>query len=370
MAKYLLHFFEIAVYYHYENDLGHMLEARMKKTSVTIRDVSTRCGLSVSTVSKALNGYADISEETRSLVLRTAGEIGYYPSAVARTLKTNRSYNLGVLFEEESGQGLTHYFFASILDAFKSESEKRGYDITFINRNSGGRGMSYLEHCRYRNVDGVCVVCAGYDDPGVHELVHSGLPCVTIDLTFDCCSCVANQNSEGVEALVRYAAQLGHKRIAFIHGRPSQVTQERVQGWRHALKVLGLDEPPEEYQQTAAYVHPPSAYEAMKRLMNLPVPPTCVLAPDDYAALGVLNATEELGLKVPQDVSVAGYDGIRLTQMLLPRMTTIRQPTEQIGQQAASELINQVESAKPLPPRVISIPGTLIEGESIGPARK
>ena len=341
----------------------------MKKACVTIKDVSARCGLSVSTVSKALNGYADISEETRNLVLKTAADIGYYPNAVARTLKTNRSYNLGVLFEEESGQGLTHHFFASVLDSFKRESERRGYDITFINRNIGGRGMSYLEHCRYRNVDGVCVVCAGGDDPDLHQLIHSGLPCVTIDFTFDCCSCVVNENHHGAYQLAKHAISLGHERIAFIHGHPSEVTSQRIQGWRDALREAGLPEPPADYLQAAAYAHPTSAYEAMKRLMALPTPPTCVLAPDDHAALGVLNAAEDLGLKVPEDVSIGGYDGIRLTQMLTPCMTTILQPTVQIGQLAANELIDQLESAQEPAPRVIRVPGSLIAGESIGPVK-
>lgn len=138
--------------------------------AVTIKDVSAKCGLSISTVSKAFNNYADISLETRELVQRTAREIGYYPNAIARTLKTNRSYNLGVLFQEKRGTGLTHSFFASVLDAFKSAGEKRGYDITFINHHIGWTGMTYLEHCRYRNVDGVCVVCADFYAPEVIDL--------------------------------------------------------------------------------------------------------------------------------------------------------------------------------------------------------
>ena len=137
--------------------------------AVTIKDVSAKCGLSISTVSKAFNNYADISLETRELVQRTAREIGYYPNAIARTLKTNRSYNLGVLFQEKRGTGLTHSFFASVLDAFKSAGEKRGYDITFINHNISGKSMSYLEHCHYRGVDGVVIACVNFYDPQVVE---------------------------------------------------------------------------------------------------------------------------------------------------------------------------------------------------------
>lgn len=180
--------------------------------AVTIKDVSAKCGLSISTVSKAFNNYADISLETRELVQRTAREIGYYPNAIARTLKTNRSYNLGVLFQEKRGTGLTHSFFASVLDAFKSAGEKRGYDITFINHHIGWTGMTYLEHCRYRNVDGVCVVCADFYAPEVIELVDSNLPVVTIDHSFNNRSCVLSDNIGGLKLLVDAAYQKGHRK--------------------------------------------------------------------------------------------------------------------------------------------------------------
>ena len=103
--------------------------------SVTIKDVARSCGLSISTVSKVFNGYPDISEATRRQVMEAAREIGYRPNALARALKTNRSFNLGVLFVDDNISGLMHPFFAAVLNAFKAEVESRGYDITFINHN-------------------------------------------------------------------------------------------------------------------------------------------------------------------------------------------------------------------------------------------
>ena len=131
--------------------------------AVTIKDLASRCGLSVSTVSKAFNNYEDISKETRELVRRVAKEMGYYPNAIARTLKTNRSYNLGVLFDDGMNSGLTHAFFMNVLNSFKVEAEKRGYDITFINHHVANSRMTYLEHCRYRNIDGVFLACANFE---------------------------------------------------------------------------------------------------------------------------------------------------------------------------------------------------------------
>ncbi len=337
--------------------------------AVTIKDVAAKCGLSISTVSKAFNNYADISVETRDAVHRAAREIGYYPNAIARTLKTNRSFNLGVLFQEEQGTGLTHSFFAAVLEAFKSESEKRGYDITFINHNIGRSGMTYLEHCRYRNVDGVCVVCADFYSPEVIALVVSDIPVVTIDHAFANRSCVLSENLEGMKALVEYAASLGHRRIAYVHGQMASVTEKRITGYYRALESCGIDANPE-YVIPSVYGSPEEGAHAVHRLMNMPLPPTCILMPDDQAALGALDAAAGLGLRVPEDLSIAGFDGSRLAALTRPRLTTVTQDTEHLGRQAARYLIDRIEN----PRTAVSESGTaataLVRGDSLGPAKK
>ena len=333
--------------------------------AVTIKDVSAKCGLSISTVSKAFNNYADISLETRELVQRTAREIGYYPNAIARTLKTNRSYNLGVLFQEKRGTGLTHSFFASVLDAFKSAGEKRGYDITFINHHIGWTGMTYLEHCRYRNVDGVCVVCADFYAPEVIELVDSNLPVVTIDHSFNNRSCVLSDNIGGLKLLVDAAYQKGHRKIAYVHGEKSSVTENRIIGFYRAMQEHGLNVNPD-FVVEALYDNPATSMQAVLNLMNRPDPPTCILLPDDHSTLGALQAAKQLNLRVPEDLSLAGYDGIRLTQMLQPRLTTIEQDTKRIGAQAAEFLSDRIENPRTAGSETATIPVKLLEGESMG----
>lgn len=335
--------------------------------AVTIKDVSARCGLSISTVSKAFNNYSDISAETRELVQRTAREIGYYPNAIARTLKTNRSYNLGVLYADDGNNGLNHSFFARVLDAFKNESERHGYDITFINHNIGWTGMTYLEHCRYRNVDGVCMVCADFYSLEVAEVATSDIPCVTIDHAFNNRSCVMSENIYGTQELVRYAYQQGHRRIAFAHGQRSSVTENRITGYYRAMNELNLSPNPD-YLVESLYDSPTAGYQVMKRLMEMPEPPTCVLLPDDQTAMGALEAASDLHLSVPRDVSLAGYDGNRLGQLLHPKLTTIRQDPKRMGTQAALYLIDRIENPRTAVSQVGSIPVQLVPGESIGPA--
>ena len=137
----------------------------------TIKDIAKRCGVSTATVSKALNGYEDISEATIAKVLKAAEELHYMPNSAARQLKTNSSHNIGVLFVDDSHSGLSHEYFASILNGAKDEAERLGYDITFISQNIGGRPMSFLEHAVYRKCDGVLIACVDFKSPAVIQLV-------------------------------------------------------------------------------------------------------------------------------------------------------------------------------------------------------
>ncbi|MBR1820191.1 MAG: LacI family DNA-binding transcriptional regulator [Clostridia bacterium] len=334
--------------------------------SVTIRDVARRCGLSISTVSKVFNGYPDISEATRRQVMDAARGIGYKPNALARALKTNRSYNLGVLFVDENISGLTHPFFAAVLNAFKAEAERHGYDITFINHNIGTMEMTYLEHCRYRNVDGVCLACVDFRSEEIYELIKDGIPCVTIDHMFDNHPSIISDNLNGIHMLVDRAAALGHRRIAYVHGqRNSLVTENRIKGFYRAMEYHGL-EIPEGYVRQGRYDDVGSIRRHIQALLDRPDRPSCILLPDDASYFGALDALYERGLRVPQDISLAGYDGIRAVQAIHPRLTTVRQDSTAMGREAALRLIDHVEHPSTAVCDPVLIPCELMEGETLG----
>ena len=332
--------------------------------AVTIRELSKRCGLSISTVSKALNGYTDISEATREAVTQAAKEIGYYPNAHARALKTKRSYNLGVLFVDDLQSGLTHSFFSFVLESFKKEAERNGYDITFISHKMGDSTMTYLEHCHYREVDGVCIACINFQDAEITQLVNSELPVVTIDHLFNNRSCIQSNNIMGIQTLVEHVFARGHRRIAYIHGLKSSVTDTRLGSFYRTADALGVDVP-DDYVMECEYNAPASVCNATKRLLALPVPPTCIRISDDYAALGAYEAASDLGLQIPRDFSIAGYDGIPIMQLMRPRLTTIRQDTNRIGAEAARSLIALIETPKMSIPEITVVPCALLEGETI-----
>ena len=175
----------------------------------SLKDLAKECGVSVATVSKALNDQPDIAAATRERIREAARRMGYLPNAAARARKTNRTYNLGVLFVDERQSGLTHEYFSAVLDSFKVEAEKRGYDITFINHNISGRSMTYLEHCRYRGVDGVVLACVDFTAEEVQELLLSDIPVVTIDHICDGRISVVSNNIQGMEDLVTFIYKKG-----------------------------------------------------------------------------------------------------------------------------------------------------------------
>ena len=149
---------------------------------VSMKDIAQRCGVSVATVSKALNGQQDIGEDTRRRICDAAEKMGYMTNSAARALKTNRTYNLGVLFVDERHSGLAHEYFSAVLESFKTEAEAHGYDITFLNHNVGGKPTTYLQHCRYRGLDGVVIACVDFTHPQVQELVDSAMSWHDLDI--------------------------------------------------------------------------------------------------------------------------------------------------------------------------------------------
>lgn len=331
---------------------------------VSLKDIANECGVSIATVSKALNGHKEISGPTTEKILSAATKLGYMPNSAARALKTNRTYNLGVLFVDETRSGLTHEYFSTVLDSFKVEAEFNGYDITFINHNIGSRTASYLEHCRYRGVDGVVIACVDFFDPQVIELVHSDIPVVTIDYTFDNHVSVVSDNICGMRDLVKYVHSMGHRRIAFIHGENTSVTTNRIASFYKTCIELGL-EIPDEYVCTACYHDTQKSADCTRTLLALSQPPTCILFPDDFSYIGGMNVLRETGLRVPEDISIAGYDGINLSQMLDPKLTTLKQDTVTLGRIAAQKLIDLIEHPKITLPGSTIVPGRLLKGATV-----
>ncbi|MCR5832050.1 MAG: LacI family transcriptional regulator [Lachnospiraceae bacterium] len=329
---------------------------------VSLKDIADKCSVSIATVSKALNDHDDIGPDTKKNIREIAEKLGYFPNSSARALKTKRTNNIGVLFVDEGRSGLTHDYFARVLDSFKRVTEVSGYDITFINATS--QKMTYLEHAHFRGVDGVVIACVDFDDRDVIDLINSDLPVVTIDHVFDNRISVVSDNIGGMHDLIKYVHSLGHERIGYIYGDDTAVTRNRVASYYNTLKELGITAD-DSLLCASAYRNPKLAAKYTEQLLAQRNRPTCILYPDDYSAIGGLNAIEKAGLSVPNDISVAGYDGLYVSQIIHPKLTTYQQNSEEIGRIAAKSLIRLIRDPKSTLIDKILVPGKVLEGASV-----
>lgn len=326
---------------------------------VTIKMISEACGLSIAAVSKALNGQPGISQEKAAMVRRTAQEMGYYPNAAAQTLKTKRSFNIGILFQNL----LAHEYFSLILESIRQTAEEKNYDITFLgNRHSPG--MGYYEHAMYRQCDGVIVAQGNFDFDDLRRLTESEIPVVSVEQTFTGRTAVMSDNVGSMEEIVRYLHGLGHRRLAFVHGEMGDVTRARLTGFHRGCRACGVHIP-DDWVVAARFHEPEDSIRATKKLLAEKNPPDCILYPDDISCIAGIAAAQSMGRSVPGDVSCFGFDGIRLAAVMTPSVATYRQNANEIGRQAAEELIAAIEDPKCYVPRVITVPGEIQPGGSV-----
>ena len=329
---------------------------------VSLKDISAVCGVSVATVSKALNDHNDIGAETKERIRQVAKEMGYLPNSAAKALKTHRTHNIGVLF---SDAGLLHDYYAYMLIGLKSIAEVKGYDITFINAHKTRQDrMSYLERSRYRGLDGIIIACIDFLSQDVLELVQSDIPVVTVDHLFNNVCAIMSDNVKGMSDLIHYIHGKGHRKVAYIHGGDSPETKTRLSAFYMTSAELGIDVPGE-YIGMAPYRDTKAAYRETMRLLDLKERPTCIMYPDDFACIGGIDAIRERGLRVPEDISVAGYDGLQIGRHITPQLTTVERDPKMLGQKAVEKLIDLIERPKTTLVEQIVIAGKVYPGGTV-----
>lgn len=325
---------------------------------IDMKEVAKLAGVSVATVSKALNNYREVSDETKARILHIVDELGYIPNSSARALSTKRSQLIGIVYSEHLHIGLEHHFFSGVLEAFKQQVENAGYDVVFIN----GREMGYLKKCRVRGVDGVFVVTADASDKGLVDLFNGDIPCVTTDMPWNKIPMVYSDNVDASIRAVEYLNQLGHTRIAHIAGPQSSIAgRERLEGYRSGLIRMGLPYDPKLVMEASEYDNT-NGVVLMRKLLAMPNPPTAVYVMCDLTAVGVLKAISEAGLTAGKDISVIGFDDIELAAHTVPPLTTIRQDRTSIGTTLAETLLKLIEKQDVNP--VTRIPAKIIVRET------
>jgi LacI family transcriptional regulator len=332
---------------------------------ITIYDIAKKTGFSPPTVSKALTGTGGLSAATRSLILETAREMGYTPNMTARSLSTNRSQLIGVIYEDYYMlKGFKHPLFSDILNNFRKVVEEAGYDLLFLSRTLGSRQMTYVDHCDYRNVDGVLIMNPVPGDNEIIRLVNAGRPCVSANEPIKGICTVVTENVAGATEAVQHLVDLGHRRIAYISG-PQKITApaavERQKGYELCLERNGIRFDPKLVEE-GSFWHVDAGYAATKRLLERTRDFSAIFASNDTLACGVKLALEEEGVRIPDDVSIIGFDGDDIGLYMTPRLTTMWQNTEEIGLTAARMLLKRLAGEQI--PEIIQIPAKLLMRES------
>ena len=332
--------------------------------TITIKDIAKACNVSFSTVSKALKGSSEISDATIRFVTETAKKMGYQPNRAAQTLRTNKTFDIGVIFEDKTGSGLQHQYFAEIFSSMNTVANRSGYNITFLNSEAENK-RTYLEQAVYRGFDGIVVVSSfDFECDEMTDLFKSSVPTSVLDFESPLTkSSVMSDNYNGTKTLVEHAISKGHRRIAFITGDLTDVTEKRLKAYHDVLAANGIEANPD-YLKKAQYHNIKLSEKATAELLALPAPPSCILFPDDFACIGGYNALKPLHFEAGKDVSFIGYDGILLASLLTPSITTYAQNAKEIGKKLIENLVVQIEK-KETKLETDFITGSLVEGDSV-----
>jgi DNA-binding LacI/PurR family transcriptional regulator len=312
----------------------------------TIKDIAKKAGVSVTTVSRALNGYDDVNEETRKKIKQVASELAYSPSAVARSLVSKKTRTIGLIISDINRAGAKDAFAYEVLCGINDRTGELNYDLLLFSTNpSKQMEKSYAELCKERNVDGAILSGLRMDDPYLQEVIEqNAFPCVLIDIPrMDRnVAYIASDSKAGASVAVRHLLDYGHRQIAMINGHNQAfVSQERYLGYKEALQQQGITVN-EELVIDGQFSEDGGA-EAMYQILLRHPEVTAIFCASDLMALGAMRTLERMGRKVPDDISIVGFDDIMISSYCSPKLTTIRQDKYELGYQAAQLLIDLLE---------------------------
>ena len=329
-----------------------------RPNNVTIVDVAREANVSYSTVSRVVNNFPYIKPETRERVEAAMMKLGYVANLKARSLAGGRSQIVGMLIYE-----LDTSYHVEIVKGVDAEIANSGYDLMLSTTHKRkGKESTYVTQLTQGMADGLLIVLPRNLEAYKGDLDQKRFPYVLIDHPGLGCNTVLTANWQGAYDATKYLIELGHRRIGFVMGLIEIASaQDRLAGYQTALRDYGLWVDPELICKGDFLEQ--SGYEAVLKFLALAQPPTAVFASSDMCAFGVMKGVQEAGWRVPEDISVVGFDDIPEASYMRPRLTTVRQPLRRMGQVATRILIEHIEDPT-LPISQIEFPTELIIRES------
>lgn len=319
-----------------------------RKPAVTIKDVAQLSGVAPSTVSKVMNGSGEISMDTISRVEKAVKKLNYRPNSIARSLRKNHTLTIGMInCEETSSSPFT--FIMPMMVGVEAAAREQGFSVFLCNSHGNiEHEKSYLETLIDKQVSGIIFVNSKPEQRGAPALELGSLPYVFLYQyapNVPVPSIMPDDSAGGYKA-TRYLTDLGHQRIGYIHGENSyHVASLRFEGYRKALNDAGLDFDPSLVQFPNTWFEE-GGYDSAKIFMKLSNPPTAIFCANDELAIGALEAIKELGLRVPEDVSLVGYDDRQEAIHKRPPLTTVALPFYEMGKLALNLLLSEIRGEK------------------------
>jgi len=328
-----------------------------------LEDVAQRARVSIATVSRVVNDVGPVKNSTRARVLKAIKELKYHPNLHARTLAGGKSRTLGMIVSN-----LENPFFLDIFRALESDAHRRGYEVIVANTDYQPRQLVSSVHLMIgRRLAGLAVIVSEMEPPLIQELVDSNLPICFYDVGTPArnISNIKVKYERGIQKVVEYLFSVGHRRMAFVgHHTELDPLQERKRSFLDTMKRYAGQV---EHAISTDRDGPAGGQQATRQLLASGFNPTAIICVNDFMALGVVKELREQGKRVPQDVSVTGFDNIGLSEFACPSLTTVNIPREKIGHLAFSALVPENEGSQALGREYLIDPELVIR-ESTGPA--
>ncbi|HUO69464.1 MAG TPA: LacI family DNA-binding transcriptional regulator [Solirubrobacteraceae bacterium] len=337
------------------------------RSAVTIRDVARVARVHPGTVSRALNEETRVlvNEETAERVLRAAEQLGYRPNRIARGLKTNRSYTVGVLIPD-----ITNPLFPPILRGIEDRLDEAGYTSLIVNTdNDGERERSHLEAMRARQVDGFISATARLDRELLADVAAGGTPLVLVNRSMEDGSvpAVTVNDREGIRLAVEHVAGLGHTRIGHVAGPQNTSTGHRRNlGFVEGMRAAGLRAPKAHIRVSDWFTEEEGA-RVCAALLEAAPDLTAIVAGNDLLAIGCYDALESRGLRCPEDLSIVGFNDMPFVARLRPPLTSVRVPQREIGTVAADMLLELLADGSGAPREILLEPTLVVRGSTAVP---
>ncbi|HEX6178424.1 MAG TPA: LacI family DNA-binding transcriptional regulator [Thermoanaerobaculia bacterium] len=331
-----------------------------RSDATTIKEVAARAGVSVATVSRALNGIGPVRKATYERVMEAARALKFVPHSGARSLSTRTTHTVGLIMPELHGE-----FFSEVIRGADLAARRRGYHLIVSGSHSNREEMAAVVRTMRGRVDGLLLMSPEVALDGILRDLPAQMPLVTVNATTKRFPSVTIDNRGGSHTVVRHLAALGHKRIAFIGGPSGNAdATERLRGYRESCDAQTIVCSPE--LEIGGDFSESSGYAAALEIIDLRPRPTAIFAANDAMAVGAMFALREKGVEVPDDIALVGFDDIPIARYVTPRLTTVTVAISELGRRAFEMLLDSIASRNGRRTPRETLPTSLVVRESCG----